>query len=373
MPNEMLLLVAQSLSCQKDISALSRTDWTLYHLLNTYLYEYNVQHHNASGLAWVIKRGNCSLTKKFLDAGANIALFGCHSMVARPDEANPNPLVSAARLSPHLAVLKVLLFETRPDQICSQRQLINALRWAIKSQTQDVFELIMTDQPSFRRVSASTGSLLHFALRLGTEPIIECLLQKGAKPPPKRQRIMFDIAAERRDNSLLQLLRHDIRPGSTWILEKLASVNNITSLQHLIDVGAEIAVYGHAAVFRAIYHGHLSMVEFLIQNGANPHLSCALYEYGGRSTIGYAIGYKKLSIVKLLLDKGVQPDRHDLQLANRLKLSEAVAILEKLSFQDLPERTSLVEYTQQREAERLDDPGFYRMDWGHWSNTPPVP
>lgn len=77
--------------------------------------------------------------------------------------------------------------------------------------------------------------------------------------------------------------------------------------------------------------------------------------------------------MKLLLDDGVQPDRQDLQLATKLELSEVVAILEKLSFEDLPERTSLVEYTQQREAERLDDPGFYRMDWRHWSNTPPVP
>lgn len=101
---------------------------------------------------------------------------------------------------------------------------------------------------------------------------------------------MFDIAAERQDSSLLQLLRHDIRPDSTWILEKLASVNNITSLQHLIDFGAEFAVYGHAVLFRAIYQGHLSMVEFLIQNGANPHLSCAFYESGNRSTIGYVIG-----------------------------------------------------------------------------------
>ncbi|KAJ5354996.1 uncharacterized protein N7496_012208 [Penicillium cataractarum] len=139
--------------------------------------------------------------------------------------------------------------------------------------------------------------------------------------------------------------KYNICPDSTWTLEKLANVDNITSLQLVIDLGVEIAVYGHAALFYAIYRGHQDMSNFSFSTA-------------------------RIHIYPLLLDNGVRPDSQDLELAVKMNSEEAVALLEKFSYDDLPERMRLVQFTRQREAERLGDPGFYRLDWDHWRAGP---
>lgn len=216
-------------------------------------------------------------------------------------------------------------------------QLRTVLHWAIGAGHQAIVELIVkAPLGPLSRWDDSTA--LGEAVKKGCEAILECLFQSGAKLPSSCSDDPLIIATDQTGSSLLQLLKHGIRPKSDDILCHVARRNDITSLQLLVDFGVEIAVYGHAALFTAISWGHQAMVKFLIQQGANPHLSCAPIQGGNYSTIGYAVRCRKFDILKLLLADGVRPDYQDLQLALKLKFSEAVAILEHLSYKDVPEK-----------------------------------
>jgi hypothetical protein len=59
-------MVVESLSDQKDIAALVRVKWTLYHRLHTFLCRFNVQHYEGAGLLSVARNGQSSLVQKKL-------------------------------------------------------------------------------------------------------------------------------------------------------------------------------------------------------------------------------------------------------------------------------------------------------------------
>ncbi|KAE8341552.1 hypothetical protein BDV24DRAFT_132176 [Aspergillus arachidicola] len=92
----------------------------------------------------------------------------------------------------------------------------------------------------------------------------------------------------------------------------------------------DIRTYGHAALFHAIVSGQYEIVETLIDRGANPHLTFGLFELGGYrtlGTIGFAVWFHHLHILKLLLARGVQPEYDDLSVARERGLEEAVTVL----------------------------------------------
>lgn len=88
------------------------------------------------------------------------------------------------------------------------------------------------------------------------------------------------------------------------------------------------------------------MVESLIEKGADPNLD---WQFSTRdhadwffySTIGFALHFGHLEIVKLLLAKGVHPDKTDLELATKRNYEEAIALLSEFSYDNLPEKGSV--------------------------------
>lgn len=117
----------------------------------------------------------------------------------------------------------------------------------------------------------------------------------------------------------------------------------------MIDYGLDLSIDGHTALFTAIMDGQYEMVEFLIEEGANPHLICEFSTSDGNdsfktlfySSIGVAIHFRRLQILKLLLAKGVLPADDDLPLAVEKEFEEAVALLSEFSDQDLPQKQTL--------------------------------
>ncbi|KAH1805861.1 hypothetical protein KXX27_009790 [Aspergillus fumigatus] len=131
---------------------------------------------------------------------------------------------------------------------------------------------------------------------------------------------------------------------------------------------------GHAALFTAIMDGQYEMVEFLIEEGANPHLECELWTHDENgffetlfySSIGFAIHFRRLQILRLLLAKGVLPGQGDLCLAVKKEFEEAVALLSKFSNQDLPQKESIENYLLWQQINRQDNGLDFEIPHKSW-------
>ena len=72
LPQELLLLIADSLEFLRDVNSLCQTNRSLYHTLNSYLYNYNVRHHESDVLQWAAIHGLVEVVKTARQHGADI-------------------------------------------------------------------------------------------------------------------------------------------------------------------------------------------------------------------------------------------------------------------------------------------------------------
>lgn len=347
--------------------SLVQTNWRLYRPLHAFLCNFNIQHHQSSGLLFAALTGNSTLVNEFLDAGASIASFELLPDEDENDfddfEKQDSPLLRAAQ-NGHVGILETMLSETNPSRACIPPQLRIVLHWAIEAGDQVIVELMVANGAPLGRSQfpSDNSTALSQALEFRyDESIIECILQTRWKPTalfpdPCVQATYYS------DTSILQLLlRYGIRPKSTRIFSHIARRGDTTSLRVLIDSGLDIVVYGHIALFIAIDLGHRAMVELLPEEGANPHLSSMDTNWSYYSTICHAVLYRQLDILKVLVAKRVRPDRQDLQLVIDLKFLEAVAILEDFSYEDVPKKTRREKWVQYWEDKCSVDPDFQRL------------
>jgi hypothetical protein len=162
------------------------------------------------------------------------------------------------------------------------------------------------------------------------------------------------LIATRNPPMLELLLNRGRRPLSEHPVFYAASSDNEPALQLFIDYGFNMAVYGNVALFEAIGVGLAGIVKFLIEHGANPHLSDAYkaYKYGPfpkRSSIWFAVRKRRLAVLKILLEKGVQPDCCDLALAKNMKFGEAIFLLSTFSFEGVRQRQDIETFVREQE------------------------
>ncbi|KAF7125941.1 hypothetical protein CNMCM5793_002300 [Aspergillus hiratsukae] len=242
-----------------------------------------------------------------------------------------------------------MLFETRPGQACSPAQLCTVLHWAILSRDRELVELMIHHKAPLDPAGEEweAPSALSAAVVSKDESIIRRMLSIGARNGPNEEPCPIARAISTGQPHVAKLLLdHGIRLCTDMGLCFIASRNDTIALQRMIDYGLDLNIDGHTALFTAIMHGQYEMVEFLIEKGANPHLLCELWTYGEGnileallySSIGFAIHFRRLQILKLLLGKGVLPAEDDLPLAVEMELEEAVALLSEFSDQDLPQK-----------------------------------
>ncbi|GIC89769.1 ankyrin repeat domain-containing protein [Aspergillus udagawae] len=380
LPIEVLLFIAEYLPGQRDINALTQVNRNLYHHLHFFLCRYNVKHHQGSALIWAAKKGHIRLATKLLNAGANIAHFESpaetnHDRNTRLSEIE-NPLLLAAQ-GGRIAILKSMLSETRPGQACSPAQLRTVLHWAIRARDSELVELMIHQKAPLDPAGEEREALsaLGVAVVSRDESIIPRLLNAGARPGQNEEPCPIARAIETDQPQVVKLLlEHGIRLNSDTGLCFIASRNDKILLQCFIDYGLDLSMDGHAALFTAIMDGQYEMVEFLIEEGANPHLECELWTHDENgffetlfySSIGFAIHFRRLQILRLLLAKGVLPGQGDLCLAVKKEFEEAVALLSKFSNQDLPQKESIENYLLWQQINRQDNGLDFEIPHKSW-------
>ncbi|KAF4278970.1 hypothetical protein KXV22_001153 [Aspergillus fumigatus] len=380
LPIEVLLFIAEYLPGQRDINALTQVNRSLYHHLHFFLCRYNVKHHQGSALIRAAKKGHIRLATKLLNAGANIAHFESpaetnHDRNTRLSEIE-NPLLLAAQ-GGHIAILKSMLSETRPGQACSPAQLRTVLHWAIRARDSELVELMIHQKAPLDPAGEEREALsaLGVAVVSRDESIIPRLLNAGARPGQNEEPCPIARAIETDQPQVVKLLlEHGIRLNSDTGLCFIASRNDKILLQCFIDYGLDLSMDGHAALFTAIMDGQYEMVEFLIEEGANPHLECELWTHDENgffetlfySSIGFAIHFRRLQILRLLLAKGVLPGQGDLCLAVKKEFEEAVALLSKFSNQDLPQKESIENYLLWQQINRQDNGLDFEIPHKSW-------
>ncbi|KAH2382290.1 hypothetical protein KXV53_002495 [Aspergillus fumigatus] len=231
------------------------------------------------------------------------------------------------------------------------------LHWAIRARDSELVELMIHQKAPLNPAGEEREALsaLGVAVVSRDETIIPRLLNAGARPGQNEEPCPIARAIETDQPRVVKLpLEHGIRLNSDT--DEL-----------------DLSMDGHAALFTAIMDGQYEMVEFLIEEGANPHLECKLWthDYNGCSetlfyrSIGFAIHFRRLRILRLLLAKGVLPGQGDLCLAVK-KEFEAVALLSKFSNQNLPQKESIESYLLWQQINRQDNGLDFEIPHKSW-------
>lgn len=118
-----------------------------------------------------------------------------------------------------------------------------------------------------------------------------------------------DLATEDGAVALGNLARNGDLDGVRLLVEKGINLKANTKMG---DVGGD-------ALWWAAWHGHLEVVKFLLDRGADPNITKDLGN--GRSALMQAVGSGYVDVVKLLLEKGADPKATDLEGKSVWKLA----------------------------------------------------
>ncbi|OQD63114.1 hypothetical protein PENPOL_c010G06152 [Penicillium polonicum] len=370
LPTELLLTIAESLPNQKDLSAFTQTTKRTYEVLQTHLYKNNIQDHGTSALLWAAKNGHTVLTQKMLDAGARISARTPSS----PNHANPTNVaqiagnaLSLAASGSHIETLTCLLSETRPGQTYDTDQLREALiEGAIPAHSTEAVQLLLRYNAPLEPIDnlLPNPSALGAAVAASWAGIIPFLLEAGACPGKNEVPTPLERAITMNKPDIVDmLLGAGIRLVDDGGLCIIAEQNNQRLLEVFVGMGLEIGMCWQGALFAAVMHGQTEMVTGLIENGANPNLTYDVFmlsfECLRYSTIGFAVQFGQLEVLKLLLEKGVRAERGDLYLARQESFEEAVALLSGCDFENVPRKENVRDFVEKRIRERRrTEPGY---------------
>lgn len=370
LPTELLLSIAESLPNEKDLSAFTQTTKRTYAVLQLYLYKNNIQNHGTSALLWAAKNGHTLLTQKMLDAGAKLSA----RIPSSPNHTNPANVtgiagnaLSLAASGPHIETLTCLLSETRPDQTYDPDQLREALiEGAIPAHSAEAVKLLLRHNAPLEPAGnlLPNPSALGAAVAANWAGIIPFLLEAGACTGKSEVPTPLERAITMNQPDIVDiLLGAGIRLVDDGGLCIIAEQNNQRLLEVFVELGLEVGMCWQGALFAAVMHGQTEMVTGLIEKGANPNLTYDVFmlsfECLRYSTIGFAIQFGQLEVLKLLLEKGVRAERGDLNLARAESFEEAVALLSGCDFENVPRKENVRDFVEKRARERRRrEPGY---------------
>ncbi|KAL4947237.1 ankyrin repeat-containing domain protein [Aspergillus filifer] len=235
LPVEILLLIADKLGSEADLSSLTRTHPQLYCLFSDILHRNNVRYFGSSALFWAVSHNRLDTIERLLDFGADVNLVDKHNLCLleiaacdgqtaaaelllrkgaffRGSNGQPSPPVCAAATMGNTEVLKVLLdweetqeHSSTPAQVLHLKYSSNLFRQLFLSHDSESYPLSMRyTVPLFLAIAGAHDTTaecliqhpkvdlnyrdadqrvpLHWAISHGRDRIITALIAQGADP-----------------------------------------------------------------------------------------------------------------------------------------------------------------------------------------------
>ncbi|OBT74818.1 hypothetical protein VF21_06477 [Pseudogymnoascus sp. 05NY08] len=260
LPSEIILLIAEQLYEEKDISSLMRTSARNYELLLSFLYEHNVGFYSGSALIWCVDNDNETGVRLLLEFGVDAAEI--KGFYITDSELLPQTPVGPLHFA-HSEIMAKLLLDDGVD---------------------------VDDSPG------QWGTPLHAAAERGDIAVAKFLLENGADVDDSNVRVAtpLHIAANQGDLDM-----------ATLLLDHGADINfcGKTATWEICDYyGAPL----HFACLRSSEAG-ISMINFLLENGAD----LEAMDIHSATPLHTAAAECSLSTVKLLLDHGAPVNIRD--------------------------------------------------------------
>ncbi|KAJ5955421.1 hypothetical protein N7501_009700 [Penicillium viridicatum] len=279
-----------------------QTNTTLYKLLNTYLYCYDVQQLGSSALLWATQHGQEATTRKSLQEGAHIQTVF---------KSNRTPLALAAE-SGHEIVVKLLLATDGVDPNCKDLfertplSLATPLSWAAVYGREAVVKLLLAKEgvnPNSKNSNGRTP-LLHAAEK-GHKAVVKLLLATESVDPDCKDSLGWTplaSAAQYGHEVVVKLLlaTKNVDPDSNNYLKRtphsLAAQSGHEGVVELL-----LATDG-TPLSRAAENGREGVVKLLLaKDGVDPNCK----DLFGRTPQSLAIRKGHKTVLKLLQMYGI--------------------------------------------------------------------
>lgn len=285
------LLAAMSVNDQKSIDLLLEHENGI-----------NIEEDDGSALRQAIGEKDLKYARKFLEIGADVdrIYYG------------KTPLTWAARTQ-RLDLIKFLLtYGADPDKsdgtntplhnavITGRLEIVKALVDRRKGAQVDK-ENEQGWTPLYQAAGNRRFEIAQYLLEKGADPNKEsegyCPIHQAAKNGKPK-----DIEFAKKMKVYGADLNKTSEAGTPLMIA--ASANNLKMLQFLLENGAnpDIGVNGYAPLHLALRKGHTRIVRALLENGADPNLP----NQEGETPLDYAIARKDSRLIKLIRDKGGQ-------------------------------------------------------------------
>ncbi|GIK00344.1 hypothetical protein Aspvir_004366 [Aspergillus viridinutans] len=362
LPNEVIFLIATHLACYRDLRALVLSSCGLFHLLKGYLRKHSYQACHGDALCCAAAHGDEGLAME------------CLKRMALAAESFQGHRVS----NPYTHPLCTTNWRVE-DTILIQRALLVAVQAGSKC----VVNLLLGHgaQTIFRCPFGYINNVppLYLAVQNGHEDLVDLLCERGESCYGLNTCPLLWAIEHNQHRIIRTLLHHESCDHCWYVLPMAMNRGDTDMLRFLLVNGLHGTYYASDALFAAISKGYLEMVRLFIAHGADPNRlgdcydrrwdrnhvqllrkidSRSLLEPGGTeddlwsccnglcaeeepvfySTTYVAIYYDQMEILRFLLEYGVHPDPDDIQLARKKGNQEAVSLLSRFSYEDVPQK-----------------------------------
>jgi ankyrin repeat protein len=170
--NELLLSIADNLTCARDINVLALTNRRLYTSLNLFLYRYAVRQSNHSVLHWAAYHGRSNTLLMLLDISADVR--------APVRNSKGLTVLHFASAKGHLMIVEILI-QSGADVNAQTSTGTTPLYKAVSNGFECITRLLIENGADFMniRYGPNQSTLLHIASLLGFTAIVQLLLEKG--------------------------------------------------------------------------------------------------------------------------------------------------------------------------------------------------
>jgi ankyrin repeat protein len=181
----------------------------------------------------------------------------------------------------------------------------------------------------------SPWSLFSYAVNMGHINVVRCFLDAGANVHDQNESnpwwngqfplslLKYAAAQDKSVKEIVQLLLErgaDAKPSKgvavapplSWAAGNFDYPEIVAVAELMVKYGADINycdTFGLTALLTAASHDVMPMVEYLLKNGADPHLGRTMAR--GHNALYWAVKNENLEMVKMLLEYGASPNSYD--------------------------------------------------------------